>query len=106
VVGGALAVAAIWWDSVDDPEVAPALGDCRQLALAAGAPNLVLLARILAGVIRVMGGAREAYPSCIAAFAELAAIDYGWANAWGLLCVSVVGELVADQPMATTHALR
>jgi hypothetical protein len=102
---GNIPLAAFLWDSVDGPEIAPAIKDCARLAAAAGAPNLAVLIRVLGRVIRVMGGANDEYASCLDAFAELEALDYGWGVAWGGLCVGVAAELVGDGPVATAHAL-
>jgi hypothetical protein len=103
---GNIPLAAILWDSVDDPEVARAIRESTNLAQTAGFPNMVLLMRVFDGVIRVMGGASEAYPSCLDAFAELDALDGGWLAEWGAMSLGVAAEMVGDEPLAAIHALR
>ncbi len=103
---GNIPLAAILWDSVDDPEVAHAVRDSTLLAQTAGFQNMVALMRVYDGVIRVMGGANDAYPSCLDAFAELDVLDGGWLAEWGGMALGVAAELVGDQPIASVHALR
>jgi hypothetical protein len=103
---GNIPLAAVLWDSVDDPEVACAISDCIHLAQTGGAPNVALLIRLVEGVIQVMGGAGDAFPLCLDTFAQLEALEHGWGAAWGELCVSVAAELVGNRPVAAAHALR
>jgi hypothetical protein len=91
---------------VDDPEVADAIRGSTRLAQTAGFPNMAVLMRVFDGVIHVIGGAADAYPSCLDAFAELDGLDAGWLAEWGGLCVSAAAELVADQAVAAAHTLR
>jgi hypothetical protein len=103
---GNIPLAAILWDAVDEPDVTNAISDSTLLARGAGFPNMAVLMRVFDGVIQVIGGAGDAYPSCVDAFAELDALDAGWLAEWGGLCVGVAAELVADHGMAAAHALR
>jgi hypothetical protein len=103
----AIAGYAVLWDCADDPDVALAIRDGARLAQTTGAPYLPAQIRILEGILRVMGGAREAYPSCLDAFTELDLLEHeriadGMAN----IGVLVAAELVGDYPTAATHALR
>jgi hypothetical protein len=71
-----------------------------------GFPNIAVEMHVLDGVIRVMGGASEAYRSCLEAFAELDALDSGWIPEYCGLFVGVAAELIGDQPVAAARALR
>jgi hypothetical protein len=99
-------LAAIPWDSADDPEVARAIRDCTLLSQKPGTLNEAAHGRVLDPVLRVVGGDRDAYPSCLAAFAELEAVDGGWYVFWGGWGVGVAAELVGDRSVAAAHALR
>jgi hypothetical protein len=103
---GNIPLAAILWDAVDDPDVAGAIRDSTLLAQTAGFPNMAVLMRVFDGVIEVIRGATDAYPSCLDAFAELDGLDAGWLAEWGGLCVGTAAELVADQRVAAAHGLR
>ena len=97
---------AVLWDSVDAPAVSRAIGDSTLLAQTGGAPNMVAFTRLLDGVVRVMGGANDVYPSCLQAFAELEGLDGGWATEWGGFFLCVAAELAGDRSGATAHTLR
>jgi predicted ATPase/class 3 adenylate cyclase len=106
IAAGRIAMTAILWDFVDEPEVARAVEDCTALAQTAGMPDGLLAIRVIAGVIAVMGRASDAYLSCLDAFAELDT-SYGKGTAEGTaMYVGIAAELVEDQAAATTHALR
>jgi hypothetical protein len=107
IAASGIPLGAIVWDATDDPDVAEAIKDSILLAEASGFPNMVLAVRVLEGVIKVMGGARDAYPSCLAALAELDDLDGGiTAQLLGGLHVNVAAELVGDQSVTTAHTLR
>ena len=99
-------LAAIPWDSADDPEVARAIMDSTLLSQKTGTLNEPAYGRVLDSVIHVMGGDRHSYPACLDAFAELEAVDGGWYAFWGGWAVGVAAELVGDRPIAAAHALR
>jgi hypothetical protein len=105
-VAAVIPLAAILWDSVDGPEVALATSDGGRLAQTGGATSIAVLIRVFNSVIQVMGGARDAYPSCLDAFADLDALDARFIAELSGICVSAVAELVGDHHGATTHALR
>ena len=104
---GNIALAAILWDAVDDPDVARAIGDSTRLAQRAGFPNMAVLMRVFDGVIRVMGGGQRRLPVVprrLRRAGRPRRAD-GWPNGAG--CVSgVAAELVGDHPAAAAHALR
>jgi predicted ATPase len=106
VAAGNMALAAIAWDAIDDPEVAGAIKDAILLAQRGGSPNVALTLNVLDGLIRVMGGAGDAFPTCLDAFAELDALDGGWVAEWGGLGVGPVAELAGDNCVAVAHTLR
>jgi hypothetical protein len=106
VAAGNIPLAAIAWDAADDPEVAGAIKDSRLLAQAGRYETQELAVRVLDSVIQVMGGASDAYRSCLHALAELDAFDGGWIAEWGAPCVGVAAELVGDRPIAVALALR
>ena len=103
---GNIPLAAILWDAADDPEVARAIRDGTLLAQTAGLANMAAMMGALAGVIRVIGGASNAYQSTLLAFAELDDLDRGWLAEWAGLCVGVAAEVVGDLPVAAAHSLR
>jgi predicted ATPase/class 3 adenylate cyclase len=105
-IAAAMVMAAIPSDAVHDPEVVRAIHDGTRLAQTPGDPSLTVLVRLLDAVLRVMNQESEAYPSCLRAFAELDSFDLGWFAEWGGVYVGVAAELVGDQPVAVTHALR
>jgi predicted ATPase/class 3 adenylate cyclase len=106
VAAGNLALAAIPWDAIDDVDVAAAIKDATRLAQTGGSPNVALTVHVLDGLTRVMGGAGDAFPSCLDAFAELDALEEGWLAEWCGLGVGPVAELVGDNRVASAHALR
>jgi hypothetical protein len=103
---GNIAMAAILWDCADDPDVAPAMKDATLLAHTAGFPNMAITMRVFDRVIRVMRGERDAYRSCLDALVELDALDRGWLAEWAGLFVGAAAEVVGDQAIAATQALR
>ena len=103
---GNIPLAAILWDSVDQPEVARAIEDSALLAETGGFPNMAVLMRVYEAVISVMRGATSAYRSCRDAFAQLNELDAGWLTEWGGMSLGVAAELVGDQPVAAAQALR
>jgi hypothetical protein len=52
-----------------------------------------------------MGGASDAYPSCLDAFTELDGVNH-WAADTSAMSVAVAAELVEDYPLAAALALR
>jgi hypothetical protein len=105
-VASNIPLAAIPWDATDHPEVARAIRDSTLLAETAGFRNTALMMHVVERVIQVMGGASDAYPSCLDAFAELDAFDRGWAAEWGGLYLGVAAELVGDHRVTEAHTLR
>jgi predicted ATPase/class 3 adenylate cyclase len=103
---GVIPLAAILWDAADDPEVARATTEATRLARTSGDQNVAVLVRVFDGVIRVLGGAGDAYPTCLDDFVELDALDGGWLAELAGLTVAAAAELVGDQPVATAHELR
>jgi predicted ATPase/DNA-binding SARP family transcriptional activator len=101
-----LVCAHIDWDAADDPDSARAVGDCIRLAEGASYLNMVVLMRVLDGVIQMLGGTLDGYPSCVEAYAELDALDSGWLTDWGGMYLGVAAELVGDYPVAVAQALR
>ncbi len=101
-----LVCAYIDCDATDDPEVGPAVRNCIRLAESAGYLNMVVLMRVLDGIIQMMVGSLDAYPSCVDAYAELDALDGGWLAEWGGMYLGVAAELVGDHPVAAAQALR
>ena len=67
---------------------------------------MVVVMRLLDGIIRMMGGSLDAYPSCVDAYAELDVLDRGWLAEWGGMYLGVAAELVGDHPVAAAQALR
>jgi hypothetical protein len=57
------------------------------------------------GLLRVIGGASDAYPSCFEAFTELQVMDPETAESRGI-DVAVAAELVGDYRIASALALR
>ena len=98
--------AYIDWDAADDPGLGWASGDCTRLAESAGFLNMVVLMRLLDGLIGMMGGSLDAYPSCVDTYAELDALDRGWLAQWGGMYLGVAAELVGDYPVAAAQTLR
>jgi predicted ATPase/DNA-binding SARP family transcriptional activator len=98
--------AYIDWDAADDPDIGRAITDCTRLAESARYLNMVVVMRVLDGVIRMMGGSLDAYPSCVAANTELDALDSGWLAEWVGMYLGAAAELVEDHPVATAQALR
>ena len=94
------------WDAADDTDLGRATGDCTRLAERAGFLNMVVLMRLLDGLIRMLGGSLDAYPSCVDSYAELDALDRGWLAEWGGMYLGVAAELVGDHPAAAAQALR
>jgi hypothetical protein len=103
---GNIPMAVIMWDSIDQPEAASAIKDSTLLAQSARDPKLAVLMRVFDGLLQVVGGHRDAYPLCLDAFAELNATGGGWLAEWGAMCLGLAAELVGNQPVATSHALR
>lgn len=83
-----------------------AIKDGWRLAQTAGFPNMAVTIRLLDGVLRVMGGESDAYPSCLDAYGELGALDLGWLTHLSEVCLAVAAELVGDQYVATAHTLK
>jgi hypothetical protein len=105
VAAAMILFAAIPWDSTDDPEDARAVREAALLIESTGG-NQMLAMRVYESVIQVVGGASDAYPSCLDAFAQLDAHDGGFLAAWGGLCVGIAAELVGDDRVAAAQALR
>jgi predicted ATPase/class 3 adenylate cyclase len=103
---GNIPIDAILWDSTDDPEVALAIRDCAQLSKASGAPILAMaMSSLFEGVIRVLGGSRDAYPSCRTAVAQLEGVAGGFLAASADLLVGLAAELVSDWPVCRARLL-
>jgi hypothetical protein len=105
VAAADILLAVIPWDSADDPEDARAVREAALLTESAGG-HLTFVMRVYERVIRVVGGERDAYPSCLDAFAQLDARDGGGLAGWGGLCVGMAAELAGDDRVAAAHALR
>jgi hypothetical protein len=87
------------WDCVDDPEVALAMSAWARL------PQTMTWPELYEGLLQVIGGASDAYPSCLDAFTELQDMDPETAEIKGI-DVAVAAELVGDYRIAPALALR
>jgi hypothetical protein len=62
--------------------------------------------RVCDRALQVTRGENDAYPSCLEALAELAALDGGWLAHLSEVCLAVAAELAGDQPVATAQGIR